>query len=147
VLDSKEVFDTDLQKSIKVVTKVRWTNVGLSRTPVNQHIPTAQAAPLAVFSKSLTGFVMSKALEASYSTNVARLTGGGALGMQSLDMGAPSSYYDVRERLSGAIRGREAKLESLNSLIGYTSAHFHLTHEEAAEWVDRYLRDIKRKLN
>jgi hypothetical protein len=77
---------------------------------------------------------------------VSQLTGGGALGMQSLDT-SPASYYDFRDKLSGDIIGREAKLETLDSLIDYTSAKFLLPRDEAAEWVDRFLRDIKRKLN
>lgn len=133
-------------RDIGVVTKVRWTNVALSRTPVNQHIPTAQTLPIGVFAKSLNGFVLNKALEASYCTDVSQLTGGGALGMQSLDT-SPASYYDFRDKLSGDIIGREAKLETLDSLIDYTSAKFLLPRDEAAEWVDRFLRDIKRKLN
>ncbi len=147
VLSKSIKIDPDTKQNVAVVDSVRWNNTALDRCPVNKTVAHVSTAPVAVFAKSVNGFVMSKALEAGYGTDMATLTGGAALGMQSLDGNPPSSYYDFRERMSGAIRSREARLESLNSLIDYTAAAFHLTPDEAAEWVDRYLRDIKRKLN
>ncbi len=146
VLAKSVAIDPDTKQKIGVVTKVRWSNVALSRTPVNQHLPAAQTLPVAVFAKSLNGFIVAKSLDAGYGTDVATLTGGAALRVQSLD-GCPASYFDFREKLSGSIRGREAKLETLDGLIAYSSDKFGLSHDEATEWVDRYLNDLKRKLN
>lgn len=149
VLAKAVAIHPDTKEKVGLVTKVRWTNVALSRTPVNQHLPQAQTAPVAVFAKSLNGFVMSKALEASYSTDRAALTGGGALGMASLDTGSastPYSYFDFRERLAKALRDGEASNQTKNGLIAFSVGKFNLQPDEATEWVDRFMGDLKRSL-
>jgi hypothetical protein len=84
VLSKSEQIDPVTKKKITVVDKVRWNNIALDRCPVNRTVPEVSAAPVGVFAKSFNGFVI-KALEASNCTDTAQLTGGGALGMQSLD--------------------------------------------------------------
>lgn len=121
---------------IPVVTKTRWNNMALSSTPVNQHLSTASSAPIGIFAKSLNGYVM-KALEASYATDSAILTGGGAMRMQSLDTGI-KSYFDFRERLSAAIRARKAGRDFTN----YAIRNFGLSHDQASDWVEKFLRGI-----
>lgn len=145
VLAKSVEIDPETKNKVAVVKKVRWTNVGLSRTPVNQHLPTATVVPTAVFAKSLGGFVLQKALEASYATDAAAKTGGAALGMQSLD-GAPQSYFDFRDRMAGALRSGAIKDQSMHGLVQYGTEKFSLSPDEAAEWVDRFLSDLKSSL-
>lgn len=145
VLAKSIAIDPITKEKVGVVTKVRWNNVALSRTPVNQHLPEAQVAPVAVFAKSLNGFVMSKSLEAGYGTDVATLTGGSALRVQSLD-GVPQSYFDFRDKLAKAIRDGEAKSMTTNGLITFSVKQFNLQPDEATEWVDRFMGDLKRSL-
>lgn len=146
VLAKSIEIDPETKGKVAVVTKVRWTNVGLSRTPVNQHLPAAGAAPLGVFAKSMNGFVIAKALEASYATDAAGKTGGAAFGMQSLDTGSPRSYFEFRDSISHAIQSREAKMQTADGLTAYSVKHFGLSPDEAAEWVDRFLNDLKSAL-
>ena len=146
VLAKSIEIDPETKGKVAVVTKVRWTNVGLSRTPVNQHLPAAGAAPLGVFAKSMNGFVIAKALEASYATDAAGKTGGAAFGMQSIDTGPPRSYFEFRDRVSHAIQSREAKIQTADGLTAYSVKHFGLSPDEAAEWVDRFLSDLKSAL-
>jgi hypothetical protein len=146
VLAKSEAIDPDSKRKVDVVTRVRWTNLAISQTPVNQHVQAAQVAPVAVFTKSLNGFVIATSLEAGYGADVSSLTGGSALRIQSLD-GVPASYFDYRDRLAGAVRSREAKLQTRNGLIDYSVNKFNLSADEATEWVDRFLNDLKRKLN
>lgn len=127
---------------VAVIDKVRWSNVGMSRTPVNQHLPSATAVPIGTFAKSLNGFVM-KALEASYSTDAASISGGGAFGTQSLDTGKPHSYYDFRERLSGDLDHQLVKSQTEDGMIAHSVNTFNLSPDEAAEWVSRFLGDLK----
>lgn len=145
VLAKSVAIDPNTKEKIGVVTKVRWTNVALSRTPVNQHLPAAQTAPVAVFAKSLNGFIMSKSLDAGYGTDVATLTGGSAMRVQSLD-GVPQSYFDFRSKISGAINAGEAKDMTTNGLISFSVKQFNLQPDEATEWVDRFMGDLKRSL-
>ena len=146
VLAKSVALDPATQQKIGVVTKVRWNNVALSRTPVNQHLPAAQTAPVAVFAKSLNGFVMSKSLEAGYGTDVAALTGGSALRMQSLD-GVPQSYYGFKEKLSGSMNRREVPDMTSDGLILFSVRKFGLQPDEATEWVDRFLGDLKSNIS
>src|SRR6266403_963632 len=91
-------IDPVTQQRIGVIEKVRWNNIGLTRTPVNKSVPEAQLTPIGgfakgemaigVFAKSLNAFVMAKTLTAGYGTDSATLTGGSSLREQSL-YGAP----------------------------------------------------------
>lgn len=145
VLAKSLEIDPVSKEKVAVVKKVRWTNVALSRTPVNQHLSAAGTAPIGTFAKSLNGFVM-KALEASHGTDVAALTGGAALGRQSLDAG-PQSYFDFRDRLAGALQSGAVKDPTMHGLIDYCVQQFSLAPDEAAEWVDRFLSDLKSGLS
>jgi hypothetical protein len=145
VLAKSLVIDPRTHEKVAVVTKVRWTNLALSRTPVNQHLPEAQTAPVAVFAKSLNGFVMSKSLEAGYGSDMANLSGGSAIRMQSLD-GTPQSYFDFRDKLSNCmIEGQPLQMTG-DGLITFSVKQFNLQPDEATEWVDRFIGDLKRSL-
>uniref|UniRef100_A0AAU6W1Y7 Virion structural protein n=1 Tax=Pseudomonas phage Touem01 TaxID=3138548 RepID=A0AAU6W1Y7_9VIRU len=128
---------------IGLITKVRWTNIALSRTPVNQHLPAAGTVPLATFAKSLNGLVMNKSLEAGYGSDMANLSGGSAMRMQSLD-GVPQSYFEFRDEIAGAVSSREANNQTREGLVAYSTRKFNLSAQEAAEWVDRFLSDLKK---
>ena len=133
-----------------VVSGVRWTNVAISQQPVNQHVGGIQTIPFGVLAKSWSadgGFDMAKALEASYATDAAGKTGGAAFGAQSLDTGAPHSYFDFRSRLSRDVKNGAANVGSQSSLVEYCAGKYSLSHDEAAEWVDRFLSDLKSRLS
>ena len=141
--------DPETGEEITVIEKVLWNNIGLSRTPVNPHLPCASAMPVGTFAKSLNAFTLSKALEASYSTDVSTLTGGGAFGIQSIDVGhyMPYSYFDFRERISGAIQNALVDSLARDGLIAYAMNEFNLPEPTAAEWVGRFLSDIQLDLS
>ena len=144
-------IDPKTGAKIGVVSTVRWTNVALSQHPVNQHVGGIATIPFGVLAKSWSGgvFDMTKALEASYATDAAGKVGGAAMGMQSLDSGgnAPRSYYEFRDRLSKAITNRDVSSMSPDGLVSYSAGKFGLSHDEAAEWVDRFLGDLKSGLS
>jgi hypothetical protein len=137
-------IDPKTREKVAVIERVRWNNIALDRCPVNKTVPEASLAPVGVFVKSLGGFVL-KALEASHSTDVASLTGGGALGMQSLDGGgAPKSYFDFRNRLAEAMRnGKAGGNPGMQDLIDLAVRNFGMPLNSAAEWVERFARDLK----
>lgn len=140
-------IDPDNGDKITVIEKVRWSNIGISRTPVNPDLPCASASPIGVFAKSLNGFVL-KALEASYSTNHAGMTGGGAFGVQSIDVGqkCPYSYYDFREKISDALNNGLVPTQTCDGLIAFAVNEFNLPPDAAAEWVGRFLDDLQLSL-
>lgn len=145
VLAKSVQIDPATKSKVAVIDRVRWSNVGLSRTPVNQHLPCATAAPMGTFAKSLNGFVV-KALEASYSTDVATLTGGAALGMQSIDMGAPHSYHQFREQMADALSRQLVVSQTVDGLIAYAINGLHLPQYAAEEWVSRFISDLQSNL-
>lgn len=138
---------TRMRKAI--VSKVRWNNIGVSKTPVNQHVGTCATIPLGAFAKSwgATGLDFAKALEAGYGTDSATMTGGAAMRQQSLD-GVVHSYFDFREKLAGAMRsGTAGKNPGARELVEFAAKKFSLSPSQAAEWVERFLRTVKNGLN
>ncbi len=152
---SQQVDDSG--NKMTVVEKVRWTNVALSRTPVNQHVGQASAAPVGVFAKSMNAFVL-KGIEAGYGTDSAALVGGGALRSQSLH-GSPIDYFDGGEHGALALRrindkrpllGRDAKMPDvrvMKSVMGFASASLGLELDEAAEMTERFFADLSRRVH
>ena len=147
VLGRDAKIDPKTGDKIGVVSRVRWTNVALSAQPVNQHIGAVRTIPFGVLAKSwsVDGFDMTKALEASYATDAASKSGGAAFGVQSLDTrsSVPYSYFDFREKLATALRMGKVKSQSPDGLVEFSAGKFGLSHDEAAEWVDRFLGDLK----
>lgn len=138
---------TKLRKAI--VSKVRWNNIGVSKTPVNQHVGTCATIPLGAFAKSwgATGLDFAKALEAGYGTDSASLAGGAAMREQSLDARI-HSYFDFRNKLAGQMRsGSAGKNPGARDLVEFAARTFSLPHDQAAEWVERFMRDLKIGLN
>lgn len=143
-------IDPITKSKVSYINRVRWSNLAISRQPVNQHVSAAQTVPFASLAKCWTpnGFDMVKALEASYATDAAAKTGGAAFGMQSLDSGssAPTSYYDFRNKLAAAIKSG-ATAQTMQAMIEFSARTFNLSHDEASEWVDRFLGDLKSNLS
>jgi hypothetical protein len=141
-------IDPQTGAKIGVVSRVRWTNIALTSGPVNQHVSGVATVPFGALAKSwcgADGFDLTKALAAGYTTDVSQMTGGDAIRVQSHD-GVPQSYFDFRERLAGSIRKGGVKDQSPEGLMHYCAGKFHLSLDEATEWVDRFLSDLKRGL-
>lgn len=138
---------TGLRKAI--INKVRWNNIGVSKTPVNQHVGQCATIPMGAFAKSWTavGLDLAKALEAGYGTDAAALTGGSAMREQSLDR-TIQSYFDFRNKLAEHLRsGSTGKNPGARDLVSYAAKQFSLSPDRAAEWVERFMRDLKNGLN
>lgn len=141
-----------------MIDKVRWINIGLSKTPVNQHVPECAVIPMDVFAKSWSaaGLDFAKTLTAGYGTDSASLEGGAALREQSLDGARGSrssgrdgikSYFEFRENLAGAMRTKAVgDNPSSASLVAYAMQQLGLSQDEAAEYVERFTRDLKNGL-
>jgi hypothetical protein len=149
VLAKSIQVDPETKNKIAVIEKVRWTNVALSRTPVNPNLPTAQTIPFGALAKCWTahGLDFTKALEAGYGTDSAALAGGAAMRKQSLDRRI-HSYFDFRERIAKALRSGDAgKNPGVKQIAAYASNQFGLSLDEAAEYTERFMRDLKTSLN
>ncbi|EDY2030025.1 hypothetical protein GTB64_004467 [Salmonella enterica] len=142
ILSKAEALDPKTGDKVTLIEAVRWTNVGLSRTPVNQHLPTATATAVGTFAKSLNGFVL-KALEAQPTTDVAALAGGGALGVQSLDTGCPVSFFQFREALASVLMNRTLADHSESGLVTWATSTFGMSPYEATDWIRRFARSLK----
>jgi hypothetical protein len=144
-------IDPETRNKVNFVTKVRWSNLAISRQPVNQHISAATTVPFGALAKCWTpdGFDMVKALEASYATDAIGKTGGAAFGTQSLDTGGrqPHSYFEFRDKMAGAIKTGALKEMTENGMLQFSHERFNLAPDEAAEWVDRFLGDLKSSLS
>lgn len=148
-LAKSQGIDPKTKSKVNYIQRVRWSNLAISRQPVNQHVAAAQTVPFGALAKCWTpeGFDMIKALEASYATDAAGKTGGAAFGMQSLDTGgAPSSYYDFRNKLAAALKAGKVG-QNMAAMTEFSARTFNLSLDEASEWVDRFLSDLKSKLS
>jgi hypothetical protein len=137
-----EVDGSGMRKA--VIRKVRWSNVAVSRTPVNPHVPTVATVPVGVFAKcwGVGGLDIAKALEAGYGTDSATQTGGAALREQSLH-GKPINYFDFRNKLADAMRkGECGENPGARQLVAHTVKTFGVSEDEAAEHVERFMRDF-----
>lgn len=145
VLGREIRIDPKTKERVPVITKTRWNNLALSLNPVNPDLNPASTMPVGTFAKSLGGFVIAKALEASYATDAVAKTGGAALGMQSLDR-RPKSYFDARNRVSAALVSGKLSNPGMNEIMGYAQNEFGMSLEESAEFCERFLRDIHSNL-
>ena len=138
-------FDLDPVTGAKrpIITKVRWTNIGFSKTPVNPNLETTSTVPFGPLAKSWGALWAGKSLTAGYGTDSASLTGGAALRTQSLDRQI-HSYWDFRDAFGEAIKRREFPDTKLSTLVHGASARFGLSAADAAEYVGRFLDDLKR---
>lgn len=150
VLGRDESIGPDGRKRV-VVTKVRWTNIGLSKTPVNLNVPTVSSVPIGALAKAwdAAGLDLVKALEmsAGASSDVAQLSGGAALAKQSLDRRiqrtTPGSYLAYREAMAGAIRRKAVSLEA-RAMARHAEREMGLDPDTATDWAERMLRDLAR---
>lgn len=143
VLEKGTVQDPKTGAQHTVIRSVRWTNLALSKTPVNLTVPTVSTVPLDVFAKcwSPAGLDLTKALEAGAGTDVARLEGGAALRKQSLDRHV-HSYFEFRDRLAGAIRKKRVR-SNADAMVQHAHDEMGMSKAQAAEWTERFLADLR----
>lgn len=138
----RDVSFDPITKSRKVaVSKVRWSNIGYSKQPVNQTVPGVQTVPIGVFAKCCTpgGIDLSKALEAGYGTDSAALTDGAALRVQSLDPTVQATlptpeYAVLADHLADGLRP--------DALAAKLQADYGLSPAEAHATARRFLRQL-----
>lgn len=145
VLGKSVKFDPATKSKVAVIDRVRWNNVALDRCPVNMTVPEVSVVPVGVFAKSMGGFIVTKAIEAGYGTDSATLTGGGALRQQSLE-GSPLNYWDFREQVSGEMKSGVIQNPTAERLVQYATSQYGLQHDEATQWVERFMRDLSKSM-
>lgn len=129
-----------------VIHGVRWTNVGMSKTPVNLRVPVSTHAPFGPLTKSLDAYapVLLRALEAGYGTDEATLEGGGALRKQS-GTRRITNYFDFRDRISTDLRaGRVHPTAAL--IVAHAAKNYGIDESDAADFTARFLDDLDRGL-
>lgn len=142
----RAVFDSEAKQHRKVITKVLWKNLALTRDPVNHAVPGISRMPMGAFLKSAAWALaqpeccgegcactpVAKATTvAGYGTDVAALSGGGALRLQS-HPGKIVSLWAPRAA---------AYLKSLQALDEATTPCTHVTGPITAETIAAHFRD------
>lgn len=146
VIEKSVIIDPDTKSKRAVIKKVRWSNIGFSKTPVNANLATVSTVPFGALAKSWSseGFDFAKALEAGYGTDSATLTGGGALRTQSMAQGV-LSYWDFRDKLASSIRNREVAAKPAD-LVKFAQKNHGMSPDIAAASVERFLGDLENGL-
>jgi len=124
---------------VGVITAVRWTNIGFSKTPVNDTLSTVSTTAFGPLAKSWGA--MFKGLEAGGGSDVATLTGGAALRVQSL--GKKLVYTQFRDEFASLIRGGGFAVTDIASLNEAAHKRFGLPAATAARYVQRFLTDLQ----
>jgi len=139
--------DPKTQSRRVIIKSLRWHNIGMSKTPVNQHVDACATVPVGAFAKCWTpgGFDITKALTAGYGTDSAALTGGGSLREQSLQ-GKPLNYFDYREQISKAIRDGKLGTPCAQSIKEFSERAFGMGPDEAAEHTERFMLDLRNRI-
>lgn len=146
-IQEKEVGIDPATKAKRVlIKKVRWTNVGMSLTPVNPNLATVSTVPFGALTKSWGsgGFDLVKALESGYGTDSASLEGGAALRVQSLDRQL-HSYWDMRDHVANKILKGGLKPRA-DEIHREAQTQFGLSADEAGDFAERFLSDLKHNL-
>ena len=147
VLAKSIKIDPKTGEKIAVIDRVRWNNTALDRCPVNKTVPTVSLAPVGTFVKSLGGFVIAKTLTAGYGTDAASLEGGSAMRKQSLDPKI-QSYWDFRNKLASDMSSKACgENPGARELVAHAQKNYAMGPDEAAEQVERFMRDLKTGLN
>jgi hypothetical protein len=147
VISKSVVIDPATKAKRAVINKVRWSNIGFSKTPVNANLATVSTVPFGALAKSLTagGYDFIKAIEAGYGTDAAALAGGAALRKQSLEPGL-LSYWDFRDELAELIRNKSVRAGDPRALVRVAQERFGMSSDVAAASVERFLGDLQRGL-
>lgn len=143
VLGKSVVIDPESKAKRAVIQRVRWTNIGFSKTPVNPNLATVSTVPFGALAKSwgADGLDLAKALEAGYATDMASAEGGGALVKQSLDRKL-RSYWEMRDSMAHAVRKGMVKADPA-AMSQAAIDQFGLSHDDAGKFVERFLSDLK----
>lgn len=143
VITKSVAIDPETKAKRAVISQVRWTNIGFSKTPVNLSVGSVSTVPIGALAKSMCaeGIDFAKALTAGYGTESAALAGGGALRGQSLQQGV-LSYWDFRDQLAGLIRGGKVNGGNPAGLVKVAREHLGLAADKAASMVQRFLADL-----
>ena len=149
VLAKAQERDPDTGEMHTVVRAVRWTNVGLSRTPVNHTVSTVGTVPIGQLAKcwGVGGLAidLNKALDSGdYQTDAATKTGGAALSKQSLDRKV-QSYWDFRDRMADDLRTKAIPAEPA-SIVRHAQDHYGLDPATAGLWAENFKADVHRGL-
>lgn len=147
VMEKSIVIDPATKAKRAVIKKVRWSNIGFSKTPVNANLATVSTVPFGALAKSFVagGFDFAKAIEAGYGTDVATLSGGAALRKQSIEQGV-LSYWDFRDALAAMIRSGQANGSKPAELVKVAQRKFGMSLDVAAASVGRFLGDLQNDL-
>ena len=136
VKGSEIIIDPLTKSRTRNITAVRWSNIGLSKQPVNQQVTPVTHIPFDVFCKSFSANGFYKTMEMGYGTDSATLTGGAALRKQSL-----AGYHDYREKVSSLIINKQILAKNL---LTESMARFELSDDEAAEYYNQFLNELSK---
>lgn len=149
VLEKDTAIDASTGATYPVIKKVRWSNIGFSKTPVNPDVPEVSTIPIGVLAKSWGAFGLDlrKSLTAGYGSDSAHLSGGDALRGAGPARGGVMSYWDFRDQFANLMHSGGMAIGDIANLVKEAGARFQLTKADAAEYVERFMDDLKRGLN
>lgn len=148
VLEKSIAIDESTGAKYPVITRVRWSNLAASLQPVNPSVAEISTIPIGVLAKSWGAFGLDlrKSLTAGYGTDSATLSGGDALrGSNGASPDGVLDYWNFRDQFARLIHSGEVG-HGIKNMVMEAVSRFQLSRAVAAEYVERFLDDLKRGL-
>ncbi len=128
VLEKSEHTDPRTHAKQAMVTRIRWTNIGMSRSPTNSNAPVASTIPFNVLAKCCnhTGLNMTKAMKLTLKAGI-------------------FDYWDFREKIAGELL-KSSSPPSIDHMFDIATMRYGVAPDVASEHVERFMYDINRSL-
>jgi hypothetical protein len=153
VMAKATALDEATGEQYPVITKVRWTNIGFSKTPVNPDLAEVSTVPIGALAKCWTaaGIDLRKSLAAGYATDSAAMSGGDALRAGNGSRAKPdlipvTDYFrDFRDQFAHMVHTGQAG-RNVADYVRTAGQRFQLSPSDASRYVEMFLDDVKRRL-
>ncbi len=128
VLEKSERTNARTLAKQSMVTRIRWTNIGMSRSPTNSDAPVASTIPFGVLAKcwGASGLNMTKAISLNLKAEIA-------------------DYWQFQDRLSADLL-KSSTPPSIDRIFDLATSRYGMNPDIAAEYTERLMFNIGRSL-
>jgi len=126
VLEKSERTNARTLTKQSMVTRIRWTNIGMSRSPTNSDAPVASTIPFGVLAKcwSHAGLNMTKAINLTLKSVI-------------------NDYWDFEDKISNSLL-KSSTPPSIDRIFDLATSRYGMEPDTAAEYLEKFLFNLER---